>query len=633
MDDQNMNPYGQPQGDDPFAQNPYSQPQGGDPYGQQQTDPYAQQQADPYAQQQANPYAQQQGGNPYGQQQSNPYAQQQGGNPYGQQQANPYAQQQGGNPYGQQQASPYAQQQGGNPYGQQGVNPYGAGGAAPVPPKAPKKKMSGKMKALIFGGIGAVVLAVGLYFLFTKVIFPPKKTVRTAFDNSFTVERVTEGSVLMNELGLGELSNAFAKDGGSVAMKATVKKMDGTSSVEGLNVDVNAVVDKQKKQMSGEAVLTNKKGKNITAEVFGDEEQTYFTVKDLFDGYAAVNNKNILTSLKNSPLLKDTDLSALEAMPDISIDLFSEESFADNFKLSDDFWEEVSVSSAGKETLTIDGESVSAKRYDVTIPKEKIQEKVEELVEQYIAKFAGSQYADFLSKYGVSGSDLNSMLPQIKSLVKGMIKDDVVVNVYLYDDKVVSIKLSGEIQIVAYTMNYNIDLITYLSDSKSVISLDASVSLMGQKIGANASIISKKEGSTITTDVDASISAAGREALSLNYKQTYDTASKVISGTGTVSVPNRDSVLINVHGAVTELEKGKVLTVKLDDINLSYGTRDVGFGLEMTLKSIDGASVKTRDNSRKVVNLMTCTKEEAESLVSKEKLDQFSKELSEFFGH
>ena len=364
MDEQNIpqgnDPFTQ-QADDPFAQrpdntygqpqvNPYGQPQA-NPYGQPQVNPYGQPQANPYGQPQANPYGQPQA-NPYGQPQANPYGQPQT-NPYGQPQANPYGQPQA-NPYTEQQAGGYAQQPGANPYAPAtSLNPYGAG--APVPPKPPKKKMSGKMKALIFGGIGLVAIGVGLFFLFTMVIFPPKKTLKGAVEKTFDgSEGIIKDSPLIDEMGGDDIMKNLRK-GGSIDVQ--IKGKDGVA--KDVTIDLGVAKDDSAKRLSGKAVLSGN-GESVDAELFADENQTYVTVKDLINGYISINNQNVISTLANAPVLQDQDLSSLRMLNDFSLNYFGdfEGGMLSKFVLNEEFWDAVSVSSDGKDKINIGSETI-----------------------------------------------------------------------------------------------------------------------------------------------------------------------------------------------------------------------------------------------------------------------------------
>jgi len=640
MDEQNMNPFGQ-QGTDPFSDpyaqnaqqdpNPYAQPtQGADPFTQQ-----SQQIADPYAQG-ANPYGQQ-GVNPYAQQGTNPYAQR-GANPYGQQGVNPYAQQ-GTNPYAQQEANPYGQQ-GANPYGQQGVNPYAQqpgvnpysmNGGTPVAPKPPKKKMSGKMKALIFGGIGLVAVAIGVYFLLTRVVFPPKKALREAVDASFTMDQMVKGSPIMDELGITELSEVFNTSGGAVDLELTMK--GGSSKLDGLKVDVNAAIDKSQKKMSGEASIS-RNGKSLSAELYGDEEQTYLMVEDLMNSYLAISNKNIISALKNSPLMSGQDLQALSMVPDISLDFFNSDKVM-GLTLGDEFWDKVEVSREGKENLTIGGDTIAAQKYDVTIKKETIQEKIDELISQYADQLSDPKYSDLLSQYGMSGTNIGSMVNQYKSIIKGMITEDLVFHAYTYDDRLVSLKADGKLKLATVSVDYNITVVNYGDGDKSVHSLEASLSVMGQKIEIKGSIISKKEGSAVKTEAVLSAEAAGSDIAHMLYSQTYDTGSKAITGSGSATVSGKELFSINVSGSVTELEKGKSVTIDLSQVDLTMQGITASFSAKIGMKSLDaGVTVKEKDAGKPVVNVLTASKEEIQSAVKSgdDLSEEFKKKLQDIFG-
>ena len=630
-------PYGQ-QGANPYGQqdgNPYGQ-QGANPYGQQGANPYGQQGANPYGQQDGNPYGQQ-GANPYGQQGANPYGQQ-GANHYGQQGGNPYGQQ-GANPYGQQGANPYGQpavRQGGNPYGQQGTNPYGqpyGGGGAnpfgvPTPPKPPKKKMSGKTKALLFSGIGLVVLAVGFFFLWKLVLFPPKKAVKAAFEKTFSADQMKISSPILKAMGIQDIMDKLSEEGGEISAELSVKSITGLSSSNGVTFSVTADMNKKDKKLSSSAALSGN-GETAQLNFLADEDQTYLSMPDLTDSYIAINNKNVLSSFANSAFSNDEIRRTLTMIPDFNLDYFGSGSSSEGSGISDDFWDKVKVSSAGKEKITMGSETLKTDKYEVTITKEVLQEWIDEAMNtmtDYLG--SNSEIANQLSMQGISPDQLKA----VTSRLKDMIQDDIVFYVYIYDGMVVSVRADGKISIATISLNYNFEFTHYSSDDMSYMLLKGSVGTMGQNIEMNASLNTTKSGSEYITEGNASLSAAGRNMVEGHYSQTYNESGRTLTGNGSVSSMGETIATMDISGSVSE-SGGSSVSLNLDNISIRAGGIEVAFESKLGFKSLDdGVTVDSVDSGKKVLNLCTCSKEELVSVFSEEKLDQFSEKMEKLFG-
>ncbi len=599
MDEQNMNPNAQNSGQDPYAG---GVPTNGAPQGT------------PFTQGQQNPYA-----NPYGAQ-GNPYGARPQGNPYGAQggpQGNPYGAQPQGNPYA-----------GVNPYAQAGTNPYAApttgtvlNGNAPVAPKPPKKKMPGWVKALIFGGVGAAALAVGLYFLFTLVIFPAKKTVDKALESSFTMEELVK-TPLCGELGMDALAETIKQAGGEVSVKVDMDSAAG-KSLKGITVESDLAIDRGMKLLSGETVITKKGETVLDAEIFADETKTYVTIEDMMNGYLALNNQNIISSLAKSGLLSSKEAEALAMMPDISLNYFGDGPLISGLTESifnfSELWDQAKVSRAGKESLMVDGDSISATKYEVTIPKEALQDMLAKAMEQLATTLQGDQYADLLSRYGITGSQLQQAISTYGSMVKNMITEDFVYYLYLYDDKVVSFKAEGTLKISGIGINYNAQAIIYSGADKTVYSLNGSLGVMGQSIGLNASFVSKKDGANYKTSITGDLTIPGQDSIGLEYSHTYDPSTKKITGSGSVRAKGSTIATLSIDGQVSELTSGKSVTIDLSDVTVRAENQEVKFAMSATVKALDaGATVKEKDSSKKVVNVFEATRDEIKAIVDPE---------------
>ena len=613
MDEQNYNPMdtgGTTGTDNTYgtneAQNPYSTSGTQDPYGVNGAqNPYGAGGAQ-------NPYGTGAGQNPYGA----------GGaqNPYGTNgAASPYGTGGAQNPYGTNgAASPYGAAGMQNPYGTAAQSPYGS----TEPPKPPKKKMSKKTKILLFGGIGLAVLVAAALVLCFTVFFPAmhKKTVKQAIDNMLGADGVFSNSLVLNEFGIKELAENFNNDGGELSADI---KIGNKSNAELFSVEADVALDKSAKQLSGDIEISTKNEEIADVEIFSDAEQTYVTVEDLLNGYFAFNNNNIISGLKNSWLLADLPDSAKSVfsfLPDFSLDFFSSSSGFSLDKLTSDdneFWKNSKISRDGSETLYAGEESISATKYSVTIPKEILQEQVSKLIDSSMGAISNSSIGSLLGQTGLSSTDLTQYISQIKALISSMFKDDLVYYVYIKDDKVVSIKTSLDLNLMAYTISVELDFTCFKADTQSVLNLSGVINVMGQKIEFKLNSNTKEEGDNLKTDATVSATAMGKELVSGYYSQTYSKSSRDISGSGSLTVKDKNLGSISVSGKVSELEAGKLLKLHLDDLTYtnSSGVNVITLSGDITLKTkAAGIDVKTRDTGKPVANLFTGTKEDAKAV-------------------
>ena len=624
MDEQNNNPM-----------NPYGTDEIHDPYGINN--------------------AQESGGtqNPYGMNNAqNPYGMNNAQNPYGTNGAqNPYGMNNAQKPYGTNGAqNPYGMNNAQNPYGAAGAqNPYGQTPYGNVePPKPPKKKMSGKTKALLFGGIGLAVIAAAVIVLFVFVLLPAKnrKTVKNAIDNMLGAEGIFSNTMLIKELGVDEISTNFSSEGGEVSAELQI----GPGDSEGyMSVDADIAIDKTAKQMSGCLELGVKGEEILDVDVFADAEQTYVTVEDLLNGYLAINNKNIISGLKNSWLMEKIPEKAktlFNALPDFSLDFFSTAasgSFSLEWLTSDDnkFWKESKIKSEGSEDLYAGSESISAKKYSVTIPKETLQQGISDLLDSSMSALSSSGIGSILGSSilsGASSANISQYLTQIKALISSMFKDDLVIYVYIKDDKLVSAKASMDLNLMSYTINAEVDLSSYTAGSQSILNLSGGISIMGKKVEVKASSVTKEEGDSLKTNVFIDVNAMGKEIVSGHYDQTYSKTSQDFDGSGSLSVNGASLGSISLKGKITEIDKGKKLSLHIDELSLtsSKGKTAAKVSGDVTIKTKSaGIDVKSRDTGKPVANLFSGSKEDAAAVLDEnsEGYKKFIEKFKKVFGN
>ncbi len=661
MDEQNnnpMNPYVTNETQDPYGTNGTQSPYG-DPYGTNGSrNPYGTYNAqNPYGAAGAqDPYGMNNGQNPYGMNNAqNSYGAAGGQSPYGMNNGqNPYGAAGAQDPYGMNNGqSPYGMNNGQNPYGAAGAqNPYGMNnGQNPYgsiePPKPPKKKMSKKTKAFLFGGIGLAVLAAAAIVLLLFVLLPAqnRKTVKQAIDNMLGSEGIFSNSMLVKELGVDELSRNFSSEGGELSAELQIGTGDAKDGYMTINADV--AIDKSSKQMSGDLELGMLGTEIIDAEIFADEEQTYVTVEDFLNGYLAINNKNVISGLRNSWLLAslpDKAKALLNSFPDFSLDFFrtASSSFSLERLTSDDnkFWKESKIKSEGSEDLYAGSESISAKKYSVTIPKETLQEGISEALDTAMSALGSSGIGSVLGSSILSGAssiNISQYATQIKALIGSMFKDDLVIYVYIKDDKLVAARASMDLNLVSYSINAELDFSSYTAGTQSVMNLSGGISLMGQKVELKVNAVTKEEGDSLKTNATIGVTSMGKEMVSGYYDQTYSKTSQDVEGSGSLSVNGSSLGSVSLKGKIAGLDKGKTVSLHVDDFSLtnSKGKVVAKASGDVTIKTKSaGINVKSRDSGKQVANLFSGSKEDAKKVLdeSTEGYKKFMENFRKVFG-
>ena len=574
-------------------------------------------------------------------QNQNPYGMNETQDPYGTNGApDPYGTGAPQNPYGTNGApNPYGTGAPQNPYGTTGVpNPYGTGvpqapyGAAPQPPKPPKKKMSKKAKILIFGGIGLAAVAAAVILLCIYVFFPAKKTVEKAMQAMANGDNLFSQSVLGSELGIDALVKSFSEEGGEVIADLTLAADVTSSADKTLGIGADVALDKTAKQLSGTFKL-NYSGKDLLdAHLFSDENQTSATIKDLMKGYLTINNKGVISSLKNSPLItEDTVKQALGMIPDFDLNFFGGMGAgltANLFSDDNEMWKDSKVSREGSETLYAGDISVSAKKYSVTIPKEKLQEMVGKAVDQGMEALTNAN----VSIPGLSGLNLSAYGTQLKTIIQGIFKDDLVYYVYIKDDKVVSVKANLSLALMTYNIKADLDFTSISADSKNVTKFKAVLDMMGQTIDVDLNISTKEEGGAYNTTASLSATALGKTLASGSYEQTYNKADQTIQGSGSYSITGNATGKISVSGKVAEIDKGKLLKFSFDDISIELPNngKSVHLSGDLTIKAKSaGLQIQPVDSSKPNVNLSTANKDQIKTVIDTES-EEFKKFVEQF---
>ena len=526
------------------------------------------------------------------------------------------------NYYGQpnvyQQGQPNVYQQG-QPNGyQQMIQP-------PKPKMDPKKK---KMIILISSIIAGLIIILGsVYALF----FTPKKRLKRAMDATAERQYRLSASPYDEILGSKQIADTYLEKGGKVDFSISLNNVAENSSVTDMEMGGNVSIDKSAKKMSGGFTFGYSGESIFDAEFFGNEEKTYILLKDILDGYLSINNKDVFNQMKNAPLFRDADMDNAE-MPSFDINYFQGVSIEDASgsvnQMQDDLWKESKVKSVGSETLDLGGESVKCKVYEVTVPKDKLQDYMDKLAESSIEILTNN--AATSEALQQSGTNIEELKTQLKMMYRSFIVEDFIYKVYVKKGHVAAYSSKGRINLMSIRLEY--DVMLKNTGKENVLStgeLIATLGVQGAGVTIYAKYGSEKNGNEIDTFIDGHISSMG-SAINFKYDQKYDTGSGEISLTGGISSNAEELMNIDGSGSIDNINKGKSYTINLNDIEIkSHGRMMISFDASAGIST--EPEIHEMDSSKKVIDLFTVTRDEFEAFQeeNRDRIEAYKKRVEE----
>ena len=580
----NMNPYGE----QPQVQNPYGeQPQMQNPYGEQ-----------PQAQ---NPYGEQpQAQNPYGEQ---PQMQ----NPYGAYDA-------ANNPFAAQGSAP-AMNQGVN-YGGQGMNPLPVMGPGNVPTQPPKnKKKVGKIVGISVACAALVALIVCAIIFVPRIFGNPKAKVEAALKENLKFSSVK--NYMDDKVDFSSLQEKYLKEGGTVSSTITIDSVAGVDSLSGLGFSTSIVKDNASKKVSGESSFEYKGKSVMTAELFADEEKTYLAIPQLLDAYFSLPNKDILNAILSSPL-NTQDMSAYAGMiPKFDIDYFATEMPTQSFELSDlELWEKATVKNAGNKKVSVNGKEIKAKKYEVTIKEEDLEQMLLDAVNKSLESLtSNAALSAYLEKTGLSADQIGQYKDQIASLVKGLVSGDFCFDIYVKDNLIVKFDCTGEMSLYGMKAKYTVYFDSYEGTSSGMIDL----SVAGQSISLKYDMTASAD--ELTGSVK--LFGAGQDAtLDFSVKRNGDVDHGEINFTFMGK-----TVTASWDGKLSNVVKGSAFTYEFSNLQvIADGESLFSMSGSVTIDTTK-REIKAMDSSMKQYSLTEMTADEFQKAFADNKATEWLQNL------
>ncbi len=530
-------------------------------------------------------------------QQANPYGTQPQ-QPYGAQPQNPYGGQQPQNPYGAYNAAtnPYnaqGQPQGGQiPY----MGPGEVGGRGPVTP--PKKKKTGKIIGITAACLAAVALIVcGIIFL-PRIFGNPKKKLEAAFEESLKFEGMK--SYLDEQVDLSSIGDKFLKEGGTVSTSFQLDEVMGADSLSDFSVETSLTKDNAKKQVYGDCKASYKGKSLLSTELYATEDKTYVSVPELLNGYFSIPNKDIINAILKSPLNTE-DMSAYAGMiPQINIDYFAEKSPTQDIDFDDiELWQKAKVKNEGNKKVSVAGNEIKAKKYEVTIAEEDLETILVDTVNKSLDSLVNNPaLAEYLERSGLTSESLDQYRNQISGIVRGLISDDFVFYMYVKDDKIVKFDCTGEMSLYGVKMGYTVYVDSYDGHATGLIEISAA----GKNIGLKYDI--DNSGNDLIGN--AKIYGAGEDiTLDISIKRNGQSEHAEVK----LDMAGKDAIL-SWDGELTDVNKGTAFTYNFKNLKMTFDDEDL-FSMSGSF-SMDTSKRETKalDTGKKEYSLTEMTADE-----------------------
>ena len=505
-------------------------------------------------------------------------------------------------------------------------------------PKKPKKPMTkGKIAGIIAGSTAGVAAVVCGVIFIPKLFQSPKEVVLDAVENTFGISSDTN-NVENDKYGINETFNEYWLNGGDMNITVTVDGSTyGVSDTMALAVD--SAYDPNAKLANCDVSLLYNGTDVASLDLIGTENTTYFQIPGLINGYFSFPND--LSTLLTSPMLSGVDIPV--DFPTTTINYFEQsEQLAENgadlnsgyVNAFETLWDNVSVDKKGKKKIEVNGETVKATKYVVTVEEEDIEKAVQNALEGVLEM--AEEDAALLEEQGLTAEDLELLMSQFD--VKSLITGDFSFNVYVKDDKVVKIEASDTATIMYVKLDYDF----YLDIDDNNISCELSLSVpMAETSVKFGFFINDLKGNTngqfyVTADdenYDLSFDSVRTErgtAVSRNFTYSLNgNGVSVIKGSFDITTDSADNSFdidlslmadgeemeIIVSGAITDFVPGQSFAISIDKISFGVeGSDTIEFALDYSVNT-GSSSAHNIDSSIPVYNLETMTQEEFEAII------------------
>ncbi len=449
----------------------------------------------------------------------------------------------------------------------------------------------------IAAGSLAVLAVIGL-LVWNLLIMTPERRVMQALRNTYNQENIIESFAFEQKTGVYETMHGFMRDGGVMSID-TDMEIDWTP-VEG-TIEINK--KNSSKGLSAEVAL-DVDDVELGGTMIGDATSTYL-YEEGSDGYIYMENADIISQMKKSPLFEDY----VDDQEDFSINWFSdriiEPAEADNKeeleKLEKTFKESVEIKSAGSEKVTIGDGYKRAKKYNITISEDNIEDLIEDYIELMKTTLRGPET-----------QDAEERLDELSDRLKSINFDDITGSVCVYKKNIASLEISFQIKDkynkVKYTLETNN---TGKGNILSSMDMEFKLTANGSKTSVKLEKNSEIKDNTAEDIIEMTLSDGRKQ----NYTIEIETDKK---NNIDVSFDDDGYNSFDYRISLDEVKPGKAFSLQLEDVELELLDIEI---YNMTLSvnaSPSKAKVLKKDKSLDTLNLFEADEEDIMDFVDED---------------
>ena len=523
-------------------------------------------------------------------------------------------------------------------YGQPGMNPQpvmGGNGGSGKPPKVKKPMTKGKLAGIIVGSVlGVAAVVCGVIFI-PKLFKSDKEVVIEAFENTFETE--TESSFMEEVIGYDDLRQNVLENGYEGSGTFTVNELAGLDGTDGIGIQADIKYDPNNKLVNGSFGLSYLENSLLEMNLVGTDTTTYFQLVDIIEGYFSFPND--LSQLENAPLFEDSDMEG--TLSGAVIDYFpasdngETEVNGEYVSAAEKIWDSVSVEKQGNAKVDVNGKTVKAKEYYITLAEEDIEaaaySALDGLTEVCLAE------PDALSEMGMDADTFKETMEQIKSSIPSFINGDLTVKVYVADKKVVKIATSDKITLFYVDVNYDI----YMDIDDENVSGKISLAVMGEEVGVKFDVadlhgntngtitvyapdntidltfdvLDNSSDSCVDKKVTAGLSYNGSSLASAEVSYSFDNNSYALSVDGSCDITDLGNIGITLDGCYKDITKGVAYTWEVSNAEITLDGESLLKYSSVATIDASGVTAENIDSSMPVYDLATITYTDYENLI------------------
>ena len=382
----------------------------------------------------------------------------------------------------------------------------------------------------------------------------------------------------------------------------------------------------------------------INASMVVDETNTYFQLPDMINGYFSLPNENIFQELENSELGQAMGLEGM-GMPEFNMaDMYfnlatstaATEINSEYVVIIEELWDSIIYEKQGKAKIDVNGETVTATEYYITVPQKNMKDAIKDLWDVAVQEIASDPAA--LAELGMDAATFESAMGSYSSVFTSLIQNDLVIKVYVKDKKIVKIVCGDELSLYGATIGYDFSMDIDDENASGALNFDVmgetagikfdvenldtapsgkvTVFASGEVYDVNFKTTDNSSDSKDSYDVYCDVVYNGTTYVSADIKANMDKSSNAFDGTIVLDIKDAGEIKADFAGGLKDINKGVGYTAELTKCDL-FADGEKMMGMTAKLK-IDTSThdAKGIDTSLPVYDVTTLTEADFDSIIT-----------------